>query len=181
MAAAVEMFGGLDILFNNAGISDGPMPPGIVDYPLELWDRMIAVNLSGVFYGLRCQVRAMLANPGGGAIVNTASVAGQIGFGGIPGYVAGKHGVIGLTRSVAVEYGAKGIRCNAIAPGFIETPMTAPVFQVPQFRDMTAAQVPAARVGTAEEVANMALWLCSDRSSYANGGVYAVDGGFLAK
>ena len=180
VAAAVEKFGRLDAAFNNAGISDGPLPPGIVDYPLELWDRIIAINLSGVFYGMRCQIKAMLNN-GGGSIVNTASIAGLIGFGGIPGYVAGKHGVVGLTKSVAIEYGAKGIRCNAVAPGFIDTPMTKPIFDTEQGRGMAAMAVPAARTGTAEEIANMALWLCSDRASYANGGVFAVDGGFTAR
>jgi len=178
--AALEKFGRLDAAFNNAGISDGPLPPGTIDYPLELWDRMIAVNLSGVFYCLRYQVRAMLKT-GGGAIVNTASVAGQIAFAGVPGYVASKHGVVGLTRTIAVEYGAQGIRCNALAPGLIETPMTQLVFAVQQFRDMVTATVPAARTGTAQEVANMVVWLCSDRASYANGAVFAVDGGFLAR
>ncbi|MDE0854580.1 MAG: SDR family oxidoreductase [Nevskia sp.] len=178
--AAVERFGRLDAAFNNAGISDGPMPPGTIDYPLELWDRLIAVNLSSVFYCLRYQVRAMLAT-GGGAIVNTASIAGQIAFAGVPGYVASKHGVVGLTKTVAVEYGAQGVRCNAVAPGLIETPMTKPVFEVQQFKDMVTATVPSARVGTAEEIANMVVWLCSDRASYANGAVFAVDGGFLAR
>lgn len=178
--AAVQQFGRLDIAFNNAGVSDGPIPPGTIDYPLELWDRMIAVNLSGVFYGLRAQVRAMLQT-GGGAIVNTASIAGQIAFAGVPGYVAAKHGVVGLTKTVAVEYGAQGIRCNAIAPGFIETPMTQPVLQIQQFRDMAAATVPSGRVGSAEEIAHLALWLASDRASYVNGALVAADGGFLAR
>jgi NAD(P)-dependent dehydrogenase (short-subunit alcohol dehydrogenase family) len=178
--SALEKFGRLDCAFNNAGISDGPMPPGTIDYPLELWDRMIAVNLSSVFYCLRFQVKAMLKS-GGGAIVNTASIAGQIAFAGVPGYVASKHGVVGLTRTVAVEYGAQNIRCNAIAPGFIETPMTQPVLAIQQFREMAATTVPSGRVGTAEEIANMALWLCSDRAAYANGGLFAVDGGFLAR
>jgi NAD(P)-dependent dehydrogenase (short-subunit alcohol dehydrogenase family) len=178
--AAVQQYGRLDIAFNNAGVSDGPIPPGTIDYPLELWDRMIAVNLSGVFYGLRAQIRAMLQT-GGGAIVNTASIAGQIAFAGVPGYVAAKHGVIGLTKTVAVEYGAQGIRCNAIAPGFIETPMTQPVLQIQQFRDMAASTVPSGRVGSAEEIANLALWLASDRASYVNGALVAADGGFLAR
>lgn len=178
--AAVQQFGRLDIAFNNAGVSDGPIPPGTIDYPLELWDRMIAVNLSGVFYGLRAQVRAML-QAGGGAIINTASIAGQIAFAGVPGYVAAKHGVVGLTKTIAVEYGAQGIRCNAIAPGFIETPMTQPVLQVQRFRDMAAATVPSGRVGSAKEIANLALWLASDRASYVNGALVAADGGFLAR
>nr|WP_194241182.1 SDR family oxidoreductase [Solimonas terrae] len=178
--AAVTHYGRLDCAFNNAGISDGPIPPGTIDYPLALWDRMIAVNLSGVFYGLRAQIRAMLAN-GGGAIVNTASIAGQIGLAGIPGYVAGKHGVVGLTKTIAVEYGAQNIRCNAVAPGFIETPMIEQVMAVPAFRDMAASTVPAGRVGSAEEIANVVVWACSDRASYVNGAVLAADGGFLAR
>lgn len=178
--ATLGRFGRLDCAFNNAGISDGPIPPGTIDYPLELWDRMIAVNLSGVFYGLRAQIRAMLAN-GGGAIVNTASIAGQIGLAGIPGYVAGKHGVVGLTKTVAVEYGGQNIRCNAVAPGFIETPMIKQIMDVPEFRGMTASTVPSGRVGTAEEIANVVVWACSDRASYVNGAVLAADGGFLAR
>jgi len=180
VAACVQTYGRLDIAFNNAGVSDGPTPPGLLDYPLALWDKMIAVNLSGVFYGLRSQVRAMLDN-GGGAIVNTASVAGEIAFPGIPGYVAGKHGVIGLTKSVALEFATRGIRCNAVAPGLIETPMTAPVLSVPQFRDLTNAAVPMGRVGEAREIADMVVWLCSARASYVNGATMAVDGGFLAR
>ncbi len=185
--AAVDKFGRLDAAFNNAGISDGPLPPGTIDYPLELWDRLIAVNLSSVFYCLRYQVRAMLAN-GGGAIVNTASIAGQIAFAGVPGYVASKHGVVGLTKTIAVEYGAQGVRCNAVAPGIIETPMTRPVFEVQQFRDMVARHSAGRASGLrwqacahGEEIANMVVWLCSERASYANGAVFAVDGGFLAR
>ena len=178
--ATVARHGRLDCAFNNAGISDGPVPPGTIDYPLALWDRMIAVNLSSVFYCLRAQIRAMLAG-GGGSIVNTASIAGQVGLAGIPGYVAGKHGVVGLTRTVAVEYGAQNIRCNAVAPGFIETPMTRSVFEVPQFREMAAVTVPAARIGRAEEIADVVVWACSDRASYVNGKVLAADGGYLAR
>jgi len=179
--AAVDTFGRLDAAFNNAGISDGPMPPGFIDYPLELWDRMMAVNLSGVFYCMRYQLRAMLATSGKGAIVNTASIAGQIAFPGIPGYVAGKHGVVGLTKAAAVEYGGKGIRCNALAPGFIKTPMTAPVFASAEFQGMVPMAVPMGRVAEPDEVAQAALWLCSDRSSYVNGSCVAVDGGFLVQ
>ena len=178
--AALDRYGRLDAAFNNAGISDGPHPPGTIDYPLELWDRIIAVNLSGVFYCLRYEVRAMLAS-GGGAIVNTSSLAGQIAFPGIPGYVAAKHGVVGLTKTVAVEYGAKGIRCNAVGPGFITTPMTAQVFAAQQFQDHVPAAVPAGRVADATEVAEAALWLCSARASYVNGAFLAVDGGFLSQ
>ncbi|WP_077038382.1 SDR family NAD(P)-dependent oxidoreductase [Pelomonas sp. KK5] len=181
--AAVTAYGRLDAAFNNAGISDGPLPPGFIDYPLELWDRMMAVNLSGVFYCMRYQLRAMLETAGGAgcAIVNTASIAGQIAFPGIPGYVAGKHGVVGLTKAAAVEYGGRGIRCNTLAPGFINTPMTAPVFASPQFQGMLPMAVPMGRVAEPDEVAQAALWLCSARSSYVNGTYLSVDGGFLAQ
>lgn len=177
---AVEHYGRLDVAFNNAGISDGPQPPGFLDYPAELWERMLAVNLSGVFHCLQQELRAMLES-GGGAIVNTASIAGQIAFAGVPGYVASKHGVVGLTRAVATEFGARGIRCNAIAPGFVETPMTEAVFGDPRGQEMVEATVPMQRTGTATEIAEMALWLCSARASYVHGALHAVDGGFLAR
>ena len=180
VARCVKELGGLHCAFNNAGVSDGPMPPGFVDYPLELWDRLIAVNLSGVFYAMRAQIPAMLKS-GGGSIVNTGSVASQIAFVGVPGYVAAKHGVFGLSKVAALEYGAQGIRCNVIAPGIIETPMTAPVLSNPQFREHTASTIPTGRVGRAEEIADMALWLCSDRASYANGACFTVDGGYIAR
>ncbi len=180
VAKAVQHFGRLDAAFNNAGISDGPIPPGTIDYPLELWDKMIAVNLSSVFYCLRYQVRAMLKN-GGGSIVNTASIAGQVGFQGVPGYVASKHGVVGLTKVIALEYGAQKIRCNAIAPGVIDTPMTKPVLGIKQISDLLNSQIPMGRTGKAEEIANLVVWLCSDRASYTNGALFAADGGFLAR
>jgi len=180
VAAAVEKFGRLDAAFNNAGVSDGPVPPATDAYPLELWDKLIAVNLSGVFYGMRFQLRAMLEG-GGGSIVNTASIAGHIGFAGTPGYVASKHGVLGLTKVVAIEYGARGIRCNAVAPGFIETPMTHDVFGSDPFKQVVHAAVPMRRVAEPKEVAESVLWLCSDRASYVNGTCLTVDGGYLAQ
>ncbi len=178
--STVEKFGALHAAFNNAGITDGPVPPGTADYPLDLWQRIIAVNLSGVFYCLRYQIPEMLKS-GGGAIVNTSSIAGQIAFPGVPGYVASKHGVVGLTKVVAAEYGARGIRCNAVGPGFIETPMTNDVFGNAQVRNMLLAGVPSARIGTAEEIARAVLWLCSDAASYVNGAYIPVDGGYLAR
>lgn len=177
---AVEKFGALHVAFNNAGITDGPLPPGTADYPLDLWQRIIAVNLSGVFYCLRYQIPAMLKS-GGGAIINTSSIAGQIAFPGVPGYVASKHGVVGLTKVVAAEYGARGIRCNAVGPGFIETPMTSDVFGNDQVRSMLLAGVPSGRIGTAEEIARAVLWLSSDAASYVNGAYIPVDGGYLAR
>jgi len=180
VAAAVQKFGRLDAAFNNAGVSDGPVPPATDAYPLELWDKLIAVDLSGVFYGMRFQLRAMLEG-GGGAIVNTASIAGHIGFAGTPGYVASKHGVLGLTKVVAIEYGARGIRCNAVAPGFIETPMTHDVFGSDPFKQVVHAAVPMRRVAEPKEVAESVLWLCSERASYVNGTCLTVDGGYLAQ
>lgn len=178
--AAVAHFGRVDCAFNNAGISDGPLPPGTIDYPLELWDRIIAVNLSSVFYCMRSQLRAMLA-AGGGSIVNTASIAGQIAFAGVPGYVASKHGVVGLTRTVAVEYAARNIRCNAVAPGFVETPMTQDIVANANFQQLAKELIPAARAGTATEIANLVVWALSDRASYVNGAVLLADGGFVAR
>lgn len=180
VARALDHYGRLDCAFNNAGISDGPQPPGFLDYSAELWQRMLAVNLGGVFHCLQHELRAML-DSGGGAIVNTASIAGQIAFPGVPGYVASKHGVVGLTRTVAVEFGARAIRCNAIAPGFVTTPMTEMVFGAPQGQEMINAAVPMQRTGTAAEIAELALWLCTSRAGYVNGGVYSADGGFLAR
>ena len=180
VAAALTRHGRLDAAFNNAGLSDGPLPPGTLDYPLALWDRMIAVNLTGVFHCLRAQVRAML-DGGGGAIVNTASIAGQIAFPGVPGYVAAKHGVVGLTKVIALEYGTRGIRCNAIAPGVIDTPMTSAVLGDAQAGAMLTAMIPAGRAGAADDVAALAVFLASDRARYINGAVLPVDGGYLAR
>lgn len=180
VAAALARHGRLDAAFNNAGLSDGPLPPGTLDYPLVLWDRMIAVNLTGVFHCLRAQLRAML-DSGGGAIVNTASIAGQIAFPGVPGYVAAKHGVVGLTKVIALEYGARGIRCNAIAPGVIDTPMTEAVLANAQAGAMLTAMIPAGRAGEADDVAGLAAFLVSDRARYINGAVLPVDGGYLAR
>lgn len=180
VAAAVARHGRLDAAFNNAGLSDGPVPPGTLDYPLALWERMLAVNLSGVFHCLRAQLRAML-DTGGGAIVNTASIAGQVAFPGVPGYVAAKHGVVGLTKGIALEFGARGIRCNAIAPGVIDTPMTSAVLDDAQGGQMLTASIPAGRAGEADEVAGLAAFLVSDDARYINGAVLPVDGGYLAR
>ncbi|HKY92309.1 MAG TPA: glucose 1-dehydrogenase [Nevskiaceae bacterium] len=178
--ATVARFGALHVAFNNAGIADGPPVPGTVEYPLEMWDRIIAINLSGVFYCLRAQIPAMLAS-GGGAIVNTSSVAGQIAFPGVPGYVASKHGVVGLTKVVALEYGARGIRCNAVGPGLVETPMISGVTEDPTARDMVLPTMVNGRFAKPEEIAAAVLWLASPAASYMNGAYVPVDGGYLAR
>ncbi|MCW3479698.1 SDR family oxidoreductase [Neisseriaceae bacterium JH1-16] len=180
VAETVAAFGRLDFAFNNAGISGGDQPQPTADYGLDLWHKVININLSGVYYCLRAQIPAMLKN-GGGAIVNTSSVAGQIAFPGTAGYTAAKHGVVGLTKVVAAEYSAHGIRCNAIGPGFIETPMTQNVFASEQAQQWIQAICPAARTGQPEEIANVVYWLCHPGSSYLSGAYLPVDGGLLAK
>ena len=176
--ATVERFGKLDILVNNAAAN--PYFGHILDTPVSAFDKTVDVNLRGYFY-MSVEGAKLMKENGGGAIVNTASIAGQIAFPGVPGYVASKHGVVGLTRTVATEFGARGIRCNAIAPGFVETPMTEMVLGDPRGQEMVGATVPMQRSGTAIEIAEQALWLCSARASYVNGALHAVDGGFLAR
>jgi NAD(P)-dependent dehydrogenase (short-subunit alcohol dehydrogenase family) len=180
---AVKEYGRLDIAVNNAGIG-GPTAP-VGEYPIDGWDRIIAINLSGVFYGMRHQIPAMLRS-GGGAIVNMASVAGMVGLAQASGYTAAKHGVVGLTRTAAVEYGTKGIRVNAVGPGFIDTPLlgkraVGEDAQAGDETDALAALHPMNRLGRAEEVAELVMFLASDRASFITGGYYNVDGGYLAQ
>lgn len=179
VARALETFGRLDVAFNNAGIADAAQT-GTDEYPLDLWEKVIAVNLSGVFYCMRYEIPALLKS-GGGAIINTASIAGQIAFPGTPGYTASKHGVVGLTKVVAAEYGARGIRCNALAPGMIETPMTKAVLDHEQARAAMLQGIPAKRFGKPEEMADVVVWLGSSRASYVNGAYIAADGGYLVQ
>ena len=175
---AVERFGGLDCAVNNAGMGTGGKP--IADYPEDDWDRAIAVMLTGVFLGMKYEIPAMLER-GGGAIVNTSSVAGLTGYAGQAGYIAAKHGVIGLTRTAAVEYGARGIRVNAICPGTARTPMIASAVDAfPDLRDDLVSRLPIGRLATPEEIAEATLWLCSDASSFVLGAAIAVDGGYTA-
>jgi NAD(P)-dependent dehydrogenase (short-subunit alcohol dehydrogenase family) len=182
---AVKEFGRLDVAVNNAGIG-GPTAP-VGEYPVDGWDRIIGINLSGVFYGMRYQIPAMLEN-GGGAIVNMASVAGKVGLANAGGYAAAKHGVVGLTKTAAVEYGARGIRVNAVGPGFINTPllgkravMDTEAESAGGETQALAALHPMNRLGEASEVAELILFLASDRASFITGGYYNVDGGYLAQ
>jgi NAD(P)-dependent dehydrogenase (short-subunit alcohol dehydrogenase family) len=175
--AAVDRFGGLHVACNNAGIG-GPSAP-VGEYPIDGWDKVIAVNLSGVFYGMRYQIPAMLAS-GGGSIVNIASILAAVGFRNAAAYVAAKHGVIGLTQNAAIEYAAQGVRVNAVGPAFIHTPLLEKNLTA-EVRAQLAALHPIGRLGESEEVASLVLWLSSDRASFATGSYYPLDGGYLAQ
>ena len=182
---AVNEFGRLDIAVNNAGIG-GPTAP-VGEYPIEGWDRIIAINLSGVFYGMHYQIPAMLAG-GVGVIVNMASIAGKVGLANASGYTAAKHGVVGLTKTAAVEYAARGIRVNAVGPGFIKTPLLGKRAVLDadsasggdELQGLVALH-PINRLGEASEVAELVLFLASERASFITGAYYNVDGGYLAQ
>ena len=177
VAATLKAFGGLDIAVNNAGIA-GPSA-SVGDYPIEGWDKVIAVNLSGVFYGMRYQIPAMISR-GGGSIVNMASVLGQVGFAGSAAYVAAKHGVVGLTKNAALEYGAQKIRVNAVGPGFIRTPLVENSL-TPDALKMLEGKHALGRLGESPEVAELVTWLASPKASFVTGAYLAVDGGYLAQ
>ena len=176
---AVDTYGGLDYAFNNAGIEGKNTPAS--DQPMENWDRVIGINLTGVFLCMRAQIPTML-DSGGGAIVNTSSVAGVVGFPGLAPYVASKHGVIGLTKTAAVEYSGEGVRVNAICPGVIETPMVDRAgTDSPEMIEQTIAATPIGRLGEPEEIGDAAVWLCSDDASFVTGEAFVVDGGLVAQ
>ena len=177
VAEAVRRFGALHIAINNAGIS-GPVAP-LDEYPLDAWDKVIAVDLSGVFYGLRCQIPALRA-AGGGAIVNIASILGQVGLRDSAAYVAAKHGVVGITKSAALECARDGIRVNAVGPGFIRTPLTEQNLDAEGLEKVAGLHA-LGRLGEPDEVAELVLWLVSDKASFVTGAYYAVDGGYLAQ
>lgn len=172
----VERFGALHIAVNNAGIG-GELAP-LADYSLEGWKRVIDINLSGVFYGMKYQIPAML-NSGGGSIVNISSILGAVGFPSAPAYTAAKHGVVGLTRQSALDYSAKGIRVNAVGPAFIKTPMISAL--PPEANEQLIAAHPIGRLGEPEEVAQLIAFLASEQASFITGNYYAVDGGYLAR
>ena len=176
VAEALRQFGKLDIAVNNAGVG-GPQHP-VGEYPIDGWDKVIAINLSGVFYGMRFQIPAMLKN-GNGSIINVASILGNVGFANSAAYVAAKHGVVGLTKSAALEYSAKGIRVNSVGPAFIKTPLLKDLD-----KDLLSQLVnahPIGRLGEPDEVAELFLWLASDRATFVTGAYYPIDGGYLAQ
>jgi NAD(P)-dependent dehydrogenase (short-subunit alcohol dehydrogenase family) len=174
----VKKFGRLDFACNNAGI--GGEQNLTADYSVEGWQKVIAINLSGIFYCMKYEIPAML-KAGGGAIVNMASILGQVGFTGAPAYVAAKHGVIGLTKNAAIDYAAKGIRVNSIGPAFIRTPMIASLEENAEALNMLIGLHPMGRLGLPEEVAELVIWLSSRRASFVTGAYYSVDGGYLAR
>ena len=173
---AIERFGGLDLAVNNAGISGAIGPTAA--YSLLDWDKVIAVNLSGVFYGLKYQIPALLRS-GGGSIVNIASILGSVGSANSPAYVAAKHGVVGLTKTAALEYASNGIRVNAVGPGYIDTPLLNALDR--EVYDELVNLHPIGRLGKPEDVAELALFLLSDRAAFVTGSYHLVDGGYTAQ
>ena len=173
--AALSQFGRLDFAHNNAGVNR----PQSNEWDNDDWSLSLSVNLTSVMYCMREEIAAMLQS-GGGAIVNTASINGLVGNPSQPGYVASKHGVIGLTRSAALRYATQGIRVNAVCPGVVDTPMVEAVTKVPQYREAIEKMTPMGRMARPEEIAGAVLWLCSDQASFVTGHPLVVDGGVVA-
>ena len=174
--ATVAQFGKLDIACNNAGIGGELQPTG--DYPLESWKKVLDVNLNGVFYGCKYQLQALEEN-GGGSIVNISSVHGSVAAPSSSAYTTSKHGVVGLTRNIAAEYGTKNIRCNAVGPGYIMTPLLENNANAEMLQALEKKH-PMGRLGQPEEVAHLVFFLSSDKASFITGGYYLIDGGYTA-
>jgi NAD(P)-dependent dehydrogenase (short-subunit alcohol dehydrogenase family) len=174
----VSAFGRLDVACNNAGI--GGDQALTADYSVEGWRKVIDINLSGVFYCMKYEIPAMLES-GGGSIVNMASILGKVGFATAPAYTAAKHGVVGLTKTAAIEYSAAGIRVNAVGPAFIHTPMIAEMDKKPETHEMLVSLHPIGRLGEPNEVAELVGFLSSNRASFVTGAYYPVDGGYLTR
>ena len=177
VSTAVETYGGLHVAVNNAGIGGAQAPTG--EYPIESWQQVVDVNLSGVFYGMRYEIPAMLAS-GGGSIVNMASILGTVSFAQSVAYVSAKHGVLGLTKTAAVEYSGQGVRVNSVGPGFINTPLLEDNLDQDSLTTL-AAMHPIGRLGEAQEVADLVAFLGSDAASFCTGGYYLVDGAYTAQ
>lgn len=173
---AVDTYGGLDLAVNNAGIGGKAAPLG--DYGFDDWHKVIDVNLNSVFYSMKFEIAAMLKK-GGGAIVNMASILGSVAFPNAPAYVTAKHGVVGMTKSAALDYAKKGIRVTAVGPGFIDTPLLSAMPK--EAHDGLKAMHPIGRLGTGDEVAALTLFLLSDAASNITGSYHVVDGGFTAQ
>ena len=179
VATAVEAFGRLDCAANCAGVGGGDASTH--EYPVERWDRIVGVNLRGTWLSMRAEIPALLES-GGGAIVNVASTLGLRGSPFASPYSASKHGVIGLTRTEAIEYAQHGIRVNAVCPGAIDTPMMDETFaRFPGFREGLVGFVPMGRMGEAAEVAAAIAWLQSDAASFVTGEALTIEGGLLAR
>jgi NAD(P)-dependent dehydrogenase (short-subunit alcohol dehydrogenase family) len=177
---AVETYGKLDYAFNNAGIEGEQV--AVADYAEGTWNRVIGVNLTGIWLCMKHEIPPMLKQ-GKGVIVNMSSILGTVGFANASAYVASKHGVIGLTKTAALEYASKGIRVNAICPGFIETPMLerAGMSAGSELYRQIASLHPLKRLGKPEEIAQAVVWLCSDAASFVTGHAMLVDGGYVAQ
>jgi NAD(P)-dependent dehydrogenase (short-subunit alcohol dehydrogenase family) len=177
--STISAYGHLDYAFNNAGIPGAVAP--ITDWAEETWDQTCGVNLKGVWLCMKYEIPEMLKQ-GGGAIVNNSSISGLVGCPGLSGYTASKHGVVGITKCVALEYVKQGIRVNAVCPASIRTPLIDGVISGnPEMKSFLESSQPIGRLGVAEEVAATVLWLCSDASSYITGLAVAIDGGVSAQ
>jgi NAD(P)-dependent dehydrogenase (short-subunit alcohol dehydrogenase family) len=180
VAQAVGINGRLRGAFNNAGVEQCAKP--LHELTTEQWERAIRVDLTSVFWCIKYQVLAMLKT-GGGSIVNTASSLGQVAIANASEYVATKHGVVGLTRAAAADYGAKGIRVNAVLPGIVRTPMIARLSEDPRFKaffERLKDRHSIGRFGEPSEIGEAVAWLLSDHASFMNGAAMAVDGGYLS-
>lgn len=175
-----DRFGRIDYLCNNAGVS-GELN-STADYTVEEWDKVINVNLRGQWLCMKHAIPVMLSN-GGGAIVNVTSILGSVGFENAPAYVAAKHGLEGLTKTAAIEYSAKGIRVNSVAPGFIETPMLdkAGITTDPETKQSIVSLHPIGRLGKPSEIADAIVWLCSEEASFITGHSMLADGGYTSR
>jgi NAD(P)-dependent dehydrogenase (short-subunit alcohol dehydrogenase family) len=178
---AVAEYGRLDHAFNNAGIGGANTP--VADYDPEAWEGIIDVNLVGVFNCMRAELEQMQSQDEGGVIVNNSSILGKVGFEAASGYVAAKHGVLGLTKSAALENGETGVRVNAVCPGFIDTPLLEEggIEEGSELREQIEAKHAMNRLGTPDEVAAAVVWLCEDDASFVTGEALGVDGGYLAQ
>ncbi|MGQ4618903.1 glucose 1-dehydrogenase [Nocardia sp. R7R-8] len=185
IAAAVDEFGRLDVLFNNAGIGFSARGrytmASVVETPAADWDAVLAINLKGAALGCKHAIPVMLKQEQGGVIINNSSVNGIAGVTGADAYTAAKGGVVALTRTLAVEWGSRGIRVNCICPGAIETPMIAEALEDSEYAKAVRDDNPMKRLGKPEEIASVAVFLAGDAASYVNGAILPVDGGWTAK